>query len=173
MHGMQLKLFECDDPPRPKVYSEDVLEMTLDKLMPSVMKWHGSSSGEEGEIREDVKCAIEFEDNSYEIVKYLEDTCFWSVDRDLIDVMDEVSHFRYLSHKYYVEKWVLNNGVTPKGQLGQSVSFKQKGQQVAGTIKKIIEEEAKYLVFCPELGHVESGIGTHGTYLPYEDVKLL
>ena len=168
--GMQLKLFECNDPPRPKLYSEEVLEMTVDKLMPLIMKWYGNTSENEIEIRENVKLAIEFDDDGYEIVRTLESSCYWDVDRSLIDVMDEVSHLRRLSHDYYVEKWVLNNGVMPKHQLGEVVSFKQKGKLYSGTITKILEKDAQYLVNCPDLGHVKSGVGTHGTYLLYEDV---
>jgi hypothetical protein len=148
--------------------------------MPHVISWlqEGNKSirfsEEDSQLtRDDLKRAIEFEDDAYEITRSLDDMG-WGECRSLINLMDRVESFRRSSHKYFVEKWVLNNGVQPKAKVGETVGFKHNdGKQYSGTIISILETEAKYLVFCPDLGHVKKGtIGVQGTYLPYEDVKV-
>jgi hypothetical protein len=167
---VQLPLFkDLPIPPRPKRFSENVLEETVDLMMPSVMKWFGSSEDEE-EIRDNIKQVLEFEDDSYQIAKELEDNLYWSVDRELINVLDEVKWRRDEAHKGVVYAWVVQNCVTPKLTLEQKVQFRHKGRILEGIVTKIYESEAKYLVFSEELGHIRSGVGVHGIVLPYEEV---
>jgi hypothetical protein len=170
--GMQMKLFECADPPRPKYFSNEVLEMTLDKLLPTVATWlQDEQAVDDPAVRDDIRNAIEFDDDSYQIVNYLDDRG-WQCDRSLIDVMDAVGRFRQASHDYQVEKWVLNNGIQPKSKVGDRVNFKSKGKMCTGEVIEVKESLAKYLIFCPELGHVPKGqIGVLGVCLSYEDTQ--
>lgn len=172
---VQLPLFsDLPIPPRPKRFSEGVLEDTVSRIMPSIMKWYGDADAdEEDEIRSDVKSVLEFEDDSYELTKELEDSLHWSVDRKLIDVLDEVGQYRDAAHKDAVYAWVVQNCVTPKIALEQEVQFRFRGKSVTGIVTQIYENEAAYCVLSKELGHVRTGIGVHGLILPYEDVEAI
>ena len=174
--GMQLSLFQdVGYPPRPRIYDKKVLENALDALVPRVIKWlHADNDLSNSEdVRQHLHDAIEFEDDSRKIVNYLEDHCYWRVNRDLQDIMDNVVEDRHLAFIDLTNRWVLQNGVSPKYSIGQSVKFKNKGKNYQGEIVSIDTSTAKYLVFCEQLGHVKKGIGTHGTYVPYEEVQIV
>ena len=175
MTGMQLQLFEgIGHPPRPKIYDGDVLEATLDSIMPAVKRWsdkNSSSFDDADDTREQLRYAIEFEDDSRRILNYLEDHHCWSVDRDLQEIMDDVADERYAALTNLVNRWVLQNGISPKYSVGQRVSLSVKNETHEGVIVRIDESVAKYLVRCEDLGHVVTGIGTHGVLAPFEDVS--
>lgn len=175
--GMQMTLFDCGYPPRPKMYDGDVTELVLDELMPKVLAWMRSTGDSPDamsedyvdEVRDDIRSAIELEDDSYEIVRSLEHDG-WSVDRDLIDVMDDAAMLRIRAHDSRVERWVLQHGVLPKFSLGQLVIFKWRHEVKRGVITRLNVEHGTYAVFSEELNHVKKGPGSHAVILPYEDV---
>ena len=177
MTGMQLQLFkDIGYPPRPRIYDDQVLEATMEKVLPKVLKWrekNGTDYTDSDDVKTELKDAIEFEDDSRKILNYLEDHYYWSVNRDLQEIMDEVAEERYIALTQLTNQWVLQNGVSPKHSVGQRVSFVTKNKTHEGVVAKVDESVAKYLVRCKQLGHVETGIGTHGTLLPFEDVRAI
>ena len=178
--SVQLPLFKDLPPvPRPKMYSEQVLELTLDKLMPKVMDWfkkfpgHDFDLGECDEVRQNVRDAIEFTDDSYEIVKELDDRHYWETDGSLVHVMDEVSHLRHAAHKELVERWVIENAIEPKFNIDDTVVFLYRGKRIKGKIKKINQKHADYTVFAEEMKSTSPGVTIHGIVLPYEEIKSI
>jgi hypothetical protein len=177
MMGFQLQLFEgIGHPPRPKIYDNNVLEATLDSIMPAVKRWSDKNSSnfdDADDTREQLRDAIEFEDDSRRILNYLEDHYYWSVDRDLQEIMDGVADERYMALTNLVNRWVLQNGISPKYSTGQRVSFKKENKTHEGVVVRVDESVAKYLVRCEDLGHVVRGIGTHGVLIPFEETEKL
>lgn len=181
--GMQGTLFDCGYPPRPKMYGGDVTELVLDALMPKVLDWMRSagddpdtmSDGYVAEVRDDIRDAIEHEDDGYKIVRALERDG-WSVDRELVDILDDAIFERIEAHKSAVKAWVTTNNVSPKFSVGQRVTFKQRPfdkETVTGEVTKVVDDEATYVVFVESLGHVRNGPGTYGICVPYEFVEAL
>jgi len=163
--------------PRPKIYDEQVTATLLDMLVPKVLQWMKDAcddqemSSEDLEIlRNDVAEAIDYEGDSYQIVKELERNCSWTVNRDLISVMDNVGALRHRAHDSIVEAWVTQHGISPEFSVGSRVAFKDRTGDHLGEVTKVDTKRAQYVVFCEGLGHVRKGHGSYGTYLPYEDV---
>jgi len=87
--------------------------------------------------------------------------------------MDGVADERYMALTNLVNRWVLQNGISPKYSVGQRVSIKKENKKHEGVIVKVDESVAKYLVRCEDLGHVAKGIGTHGVLIPFEETEKL
>lgn len=173
--GMQETLFDCGSPPRPRYDCVEVIEKMLDTLVPDVLQWmrsgeeHDVTYGEDyiNDIRNDLREVInDHYHDGYEIVDQLRHTYDWVVDSDLIDIMDNVSSMMFDIHDDVVSLWVLNNGIKPKLQVGQSVTF-HRHEMVDSqdlTHGKIVKIDVKHAVY-----EVSSEIGR--VRLPYEDVK--
>ncbi|MBD8088725.1 hypothetical protein IFT48_01950 [Pseudomonas fluorescens] len=72
-----------------------------------------------------------------------------------------------------VAQWVTGSNVKPRRKEGDQVSISHKGEKVKGEITQIQSKSATYVVFVPSLGHVKTGIGTHGLIIPFEEVHAL
>lgn len=174
MNGLQLQLFDAGHSPRPKIFDENNLEITLDSILPKVMTWLRKNRDDMStveEVRRVLADAIEFEDDSRRIVNYLADHYCWDVNRELQSIMDCVADARRSAHKDLTNKWVLHNGITPRYSAGQRVNFKKDGKTIEGEVLKVLEETAEYLIFCNSLGHVRTGTGTRGIYVKQEDLQ--
>lgn len=175
----QETLFDCGAPPRPGIYDRLVTEKLLDMLMPRVLRWlkdggenvDSLPKNEFVEIRSQLKDVVDFNDDAYTIVKELDQSHYWQVDTELINIMEDVGFMRHKAHNTLVSEWVDRNGVCPKYSAGQRVTFKHHGVDQVGEVLTVEGKQAQYLVFCESLGHVRKGNGTHGFYLNFEDVK--
>lgn len=179
MQGMQLQLF--DDlplPPRPSYLSEEVNSLTTERVVPKIIQWvcqeGGTPSAQELEaIKAEIFSAIEYDDDAYQIAKNLE-YVGWDPDADLVNLLDDVAHQRYLAHKEIVYcSWILAYGVTAKFALGDQVSFTFKGKKETGEIIKIYPDTAQYTIHCPQHGHVKKGAGTHGHIINFEECTTI
>lgn len=177
MKGMQLQLF--DDlplPPRPSYLDKDVTDAVVERILPEIIGWmyeskHSPIQSEIDTIKTDLFSAIQYDDDSYDITKNLEGDG-WSVDRELVDILDSVPYYRHEAHKKIVhQNWVLKHGVVPKFSVGSMVCFLLKGKQETGEITRIHPEEAQYTIYCTQHGHVRVGTGTNGYLIDFEVCK--
>jgi hypothetical protein len=167
---------------RPAYYSSEVLELTLDKLMPKIIKYLASEDPEivndeeyVSQIRKSISQAIDYEDERFQICKSL-DQDSWTIDSALEDIIDDVPRFRDDAYDIVIKKWIEINSIVAKKCIGDIVRFnntRDTSKLVTGEIIKIDEKRAKYLVFSAELGHVKKGCGTLGNYITFEELEAL
>ena len=122
---------------------------------------------------EDVERAMDLESDGYRIAANLED-CGWNADAKLVEVMHDLVSERSDAHRRIVRDWVRAEGIRQAFAVGDRVVFesrKNRPAEVDGEIIKIDAEQGYYLVFIASEGHVRKGIGTLGTYVPFEDVR--
>lgn len=166
---------------RPHRYDEKVLELTLDSLMPKIVKYlqeEDTTIVEDKDyveqLRRSLSRAIEHEDDCYQICKNL-DYDSWVIDKGLRDVIDDVDRLRDAAYDVVIKNWIDENSITPKKSVGDVVKFKEQrsSKLTSGEITQIDLKRAKYLIYSQELGHVKKGCGTYGTFIPYEDIEDL
>jgi hypothetical protein len=175
----QQVLFGCGWPPRPNRTDPEVLERLLDALMPRVIQWMKSAGDDTDkfeksylkEIHDDLRSAVRFDDDAYDIAKMLDNIHYWEVDHELLHLLEDVAYMRIKAHNSLIAEWVNHHGVTPKYSVGQRVTFKHRGKDQVGEVSKVEEQLAQYVVFCESLGHVRKGVGSHGLYVNYENVQ--
>lgn len=160
---------------RPKPNCKEVVRLAAEMLLPKVIEWlkeGGDDRAEEerDQILDDLADAIEYEDDGFRIAEQLKSNHYWEPDAGLVEILDR--HYKYDAYKDLVKKWVKENDIKPELAIESSVTVTVKGKSVNGIITNINNDTAEYTVCCESLGHVRSGIGTHGTILPYEEVKL-
>jgi hypothetical protein len=163
---------------RPNHYSDEINHQVVEVIYPKVLKWlqdSGDTAPEDDAegIKQNLFDMLDstIGDESYQLMKYLDDRCYWTVDADLQSLLEEVAFARYKIHDEAVAKWVTENNIVAELALGAPVEFTRDGQVIVGEILKIDAKQGVYAVHCPSLGHVKTGIGTHATILPFEDVR--
>ena len=161
---------------RPNYFDEEVTNNAIEKLLPELLAFIGvtENHGEDyvEQVRTDVFNAIEFEDDGYDICRHL-DNATWDIDADTVEFMDNnVSSCRYDAHKEIEAQWVKDNNIRPKHSIGDVIKFNHpsKSLQPVGEVVVMDEKQGRYLVFSEELGHVRTGVGSHGIYVVYESV---
>jgi len=156
--------------PRPNYSSPEVLVMVVDRLLPQVMQWGKFRVDEAPEIAEQVMKALKNGTDGYHRAKYLEDRFSWDSDSELVEVME--SDDFYGAARDAIKAWIRDNAIVPAFEAGRQVSVKVRrlSEMVTGTIRSLTED-GMYCIMVPALGHVESGLGTHGLLFPWEDVE--
>lgn len=157
--------------PRPNYSSPEILLMAANGLMPQVMQWGKFSDDEAPEIAEQVVKALKSDTDGYHRAKYLEDRFSWDSDSELVEIME--SDDIYGATRNAIKAWIRDNAITPAFEIGKQVSVRADRRQSEMLIGKIrsLTEDGMYCVMVPALGHVESGLGTHGLLFPWEDVE--
>ncbi len=110
--------------------------------------------------------------DAFGLAKSLESAMFEVDDVLLQELLAWDAHLSE-AHRSRVRAWVSAMSIQPQRAIGDSVTFKNRGNDVSGEITRVNTGEAAYVVFCPSLGHVREGLGTHGCVVPYEDVHNL
>jgi hypothetical protein len=121
----------------------------------------------------DVERAMDLESDGFRIAENLESRG-WTASAKLVETMHWLVAKRSDAHRQVVREWVRAEGIRQGFAVGDRVVFesrKNRPAEVDGEIIKVEEEEGYYLVFIASEGHVRKGIGTHGTYVPFEDVR--
>ena len=156
---------------RPRYSDRETSERAVEELIPDVLKWLGGDSTAE-EIREDLLDALDCHDDGYDICRILESRYSWAVNAGLVEIMEDMAAFRkHEALRERVKEWVAATGLKPEYGEGDIVTFACGDEFHEGKIKRIHTVVGTYLVFCPALGHVESGVGTNGIYVNFENVK--
>lgn len=157
---------------RPQRSHPGVVALVADDLMPHIMGWLDNEEDED-EVREQLIDVLDDFRDGYDMAKRLEDDHCWESDSELVDILDGASFYSH--HKAAVMAWIRDNGIAPRFPEGQAVKVKQSKYDKEirdGEITKV-SEDGNYIVMIPALGHVRSGLGTHGCVLTWEDVEAL
>ncbi len=158
--------------PRPGYNAPEVLISVVNKLLPDVMAWGKFGEDESEQIAKDLMAAFKHEDqDGYRLARYLEKYASWDSDSELSEIL-ECGDF-YRCHKDAILEWIKDNEIKPLFEAGRQVSVKERRntEMLTGTIRNLTDD-GMYSVMVPSLGHVESGLGTHGLLFPWEDVEV-
>lgn len=164
---------------RPRIHDDNIQEQAIDKFMPKFSKWCQQDSEEELEaIKEELMERIDYGSDACEIMSDLKSYNCWSVDRDLLDLIEDTQHEMWEVYHREVKKWVKEQYIELEHAVGTNVKAKQGlfDKEFVGEIIRLDPEEGTYLVFCEALGHVresepmKSGMRTTGTYVNCEDI---
>lgn len=166
----QTRLFEREFPKRPGRYDEAVTKKVAQALLDDVAEWADSADDKDRILADLTKILGDsFDDDGYAISKDMERRGY-SPDADLVEILDRASVERYSAHKEVMADWVRANDLTLSIPVGAAVSVKMGGKDHVGQIRDRDPATAQYAVFIPALGHVRSGVGTHGVIVGFEEV---
>lgn len=158
---------------RPTSKTPAVRDNALRKILPEVLKWgrqNGDPDEDEERVLEDIGKALNGWNDGYEAARALE-RYGWSPDAELVSILDCFS--TYSTEQEAVKAWVKETEPQPTFKLGDKVFKKVRfGTNIQGEIVKIYPETAQYLV-RGEKDVAENQIGTHGTYVNWEDAEQL
>ena len=146
---------------RPTENDEDVIELAVDRLLPKVLRWLGKDATDPAGTREDLKHHIDCLDG-YEFAKALEWQNHWSVDAELVEILDGWHLHEAVSE--LTPKWVESFGVYPLKRVGEHVAWKGFPCEITGIDLK----RGTYTLFSPQEGHVRKGLGSHGHLVAWE-----
>ena len=158
--------------PRPGYSAPEVFISVVDRLMPEIMRWGKFEEHEAESVAEQVLSAFKHEDqDGYRLARYLEKYGSWDSDSELSEILEGADFYR--CHKEATKAWIKDNSAVPSFVVGREVSVKERRQSemLTGKIRDITDD-GMYCVMVPSLGHVESGLGTHGLLFPWEDVEV-
>lgn len=154
---------------RPTINDDRVITIAAQALLDQLVA-DGAEFDDTDDTLHDLTQALTMETDGYHIGRYLEDEG-WTMHAGLIEIFDEAMDLRLEAHRQLVREWVLNEGILPTRQLGDTVTIDHQGQRVVGVIDRIDTRQGTYLVRCHSLGHVPQGQrGVHGFVINYEDI---
>lgn len=159
---------------RPSLNDKAVRAVALDEMVGLVRDWL-SNDGRmdeacEAETREILDDHM-WHSNGFEIAKAFDRRGF-SVDAELVQLLDDATGAIYQAHARAVREWVTAANPQPKLAIGSPV-VTPGPKQADGEIVKIDPRDATYTVFVESLGHVREGMGTHGLIYVWEAVEAI
>lgn len=108
-------------------------------------------------------------DGHYAVAREL-DLRGWSVDDEVLEAVEAIEWQLYSKLDEAVRHWVASNAIKPKLAVGSAVQVERKGKIHDGIVARIEEGRGQYVVRIPAEGHVESGDGTHGWCIDFEEL---
>lgn len=166
-----IPVFVYKDSKRPTPYDENVIRDAVLKKFREIEKYYQEKfSGPKRQSMIDKFVFVIHEsvmDAYYMATGLTEET---SIPEELIELCNKILTQVYDSHKEAVISWVSVVGLVPKHKVGDRVEFYRAGNPnlYSGKIISNKLDTGEYVVFCEELGHVESGAGIVGVYIPWE-----
>jgi hypothetical protein len=159
-------------PKRPSRLNESIRAAAAKKLAPDVLRW-AKAGGDHLLTLEDVEAdltkVVGYATNGYEIAKDLENDHYYAPDAELVEILDNAFIYISQAHNEACLKWLEENPI-PAPEIGSKVTLRDNPQAGVGTILSN-SPEGKSTVRFPALGHVETGAGTHGSILFWEELR--
>ena len=149
---------------RPNLLDQDVINTVAKKLSPRVSTWLGENTDPSDDLAKAIDDALSWD--GFRIALALSDLG-WEPDEDLVHILSQAGSEAYAARDELTRQWVTSKGILPAHKVGDMVKYKGHIYEIT----KIDEKLARYLLFSETLGHVRSGLGTHGTYANSEDVE--
>jgi hypothetical protein len=157
-------------PRRPSETDADVIAACAERSVVHYRNATGDWDTPTRELLEPLKDALRSPfRNGYERARDWEQWYGFSPDLDMVEFLDNLSARE--EHIEAVKRWVQDNGITATFQIGSIVCFRLRGDTVTGEITEIFPETAVVAVLCESLGHVRTGLGTHGFFIAFEDLS--
>lgn len=158
--------------PRPSRFDPGVIAVAVDDLWPRIVEWSSDLADDEHGAKADLRGAFDsFDLDGYNIARRLERAGWGDVDAALVDVLEHGAVCISRARRDAVAAWVQREGITPAFEVGARVTSPRQQEGGVGIISRVDAAHAEYVVRFPLLGHVENGIGTHGSFLAFEDVE--
>ncbi len=149
---------------RPTSKTPAVREKAVREFMPEVIEWLGDDAGDEEELFKQLSEVLNPWNDGYEAAKELERRWYWSVDAELVGILENFSDYGVKENA--VKAWVIEVQPKPTFKLGDRVVWKRKlSPDIEGTITKIYAETAQYIV--SKDGEAKGC----GTYVNWEDAQ--
>jgi len=133
------------------------------------------------ELIEDLAKA--WDQEGYQFARRLERTTGITPDADLVETLDASSLHRWTAHRMYCAAWVRDDQITTNLEVGDKVrvldhelgldSHPRFESHWIGEVTSIDQIHAEATVYLPAVGHVRSGLGSHGRILPWEQLQRL
>lgn len=157
---------------RPTLFDERVQRAVAEKLAPKVMAWDPDGEYDLPELVEDLAKALDdaMDYDAYKITRTL-DYDGWLVDVGLVHVFEEALSIALQERDRLIEQWVKAESVVATFKVGDKVQSKRRFNGYGGTITRVDEKSARYLVSNPVMGHAKTGVGTQVVWAPFEDVE--
>lgn len=158
---------------RPTRFDPDVIAVAVDELWPRIIEWSSDLSEVEAGSKVDLRDAFNsFDLDGYNLARRLERAGWGDVDAALVDVLGYGAVCISRALREAVAVWVQREGITPTLEVGARVTSSRQREGGVGIISRVDAAHAEYVVRFPLLGHVESGLGIHGSCLAFEDVEV-
>lgn len=149
---------------RPKLNDDAVIALVAEELAIKIADWMSNYDDIE-EIENDLKRALKYHSDGYELARELDD---YNPDAELVDILDNALDMKLSAHDQVCRRWVSDNGLVGPN-IGASVSFTFDGKRIEGEVVNNYDY-GQSSVFCESLGHVREGLGTHGVVINWEDL---
>ena len=134
---------------RPKRNAPTVVEAAIDGIFARVQEWLVKDDQPE-RTREQLKEVLQYGgQDGYAAAKELDTYHCWSVDSELVEILNGFSGYLCSSHRAAVRKWAKEVEPKPSHVLGQIVRGKWGNDFVQGEIVAINTEYATYTIRRP------------------------
>lgn len=151
---------------RPKQDDPRVNERVFAAIMPEIRVWLGKEYREDADEQIRGMLKDSWADDGYKLARWMERKCNWSPDTGLVDILEGVEGERFKAHREIVAEWVAGSGRQPTYAMGSAVQY----EGAAGKIVGVDLKHGTYTVCIPSKGHVETGMGTRGIVVPWEEI---
>jgi hypothetical protein len=160
-------------PPRPDQHDPKVRRVAVEMILPEVIDWIGHDEFKENQRDEIVEnlLLVLGESDGYAAARRLERDRGWTPDEELVDILASLSSVLSGAQRVAVQIWVEASQIKPKLKIGDTVSAPRL-KIATGTITKIEEATAEYLVTTPDFRMRYPGALSGGTLVPYELAAL-
>ena len=154
---------------RPSAHSDAINQAVAKRLAPKVLSWLNEPGVTVEEVQKDLEQTLDFQHDGYALARDLERQAGYDPDAALVEILDEVSTLRHSLLNEATAAWVKSRGLQEPA-VGSSVKFDHRGYAYTGIVKENLPN-GKSVVYCPGLGHVQQGTGTHGIHLDWENLQ--
>jgi len=124
------------------------------EIAEELIKWHSHHDG-------------------YEIAKLLEDYHGWKISVSVVEDLDSLPNIINNAVRAEIANWSKANNIRLTCKIGDRVAWLDRWNHKAysGDIVGIDGEHGEVTVFCEALGHVRTGVGSHGRILSVEQIQ--
>lgn len=173
--GMGTVVQNQNKKPRPKLFDIEVIERAIELSSSAMNKYFKGDN-----LSEDytLQCKNELRDaifsgclDVYRICRELEKN-FWEANDELYNFIDVVLNNQYNAHILLEKEWVKNNSFIPKFTINDKVNFNKTFDDnlYTGVITRVHNDRLRYSIKCPQLNHVDEGVGVHSIILEEEKI---
>jgi hypothetical protein len=167
---------------RPDHRHPRVRELAEPEIAEALARANGE--GTEDNFDEEIKSIIENnETDLYRFAKNMEEYPLnWYVTGDMLDEFEVIIHaidraVEKAEEEWWAERPTLNLDLDLGPAIGATVSFQGRYNHETKAYDRItgevtaVDKRGRATVFCASLGHVRTGLGTHGRIIPVEDLR--
>ena len=161
---------------RPNKYSQQFVDLAIDKYMPDFIKWaeEGASDEVRASFKKDLQRALRYvgaADDGYKIAKDLDHDSGWDADSQLVELLDDLLVEIHNQYDRGIQKWSTDQ--RPSISIGIKVTVKQFRHFGVGELVNIDWTRLTGTVFYSAAGHVRTGVGTHGYVVDLESIETV